>query len=71
MPPWCSIVGATVTVHQFFRNLQWQFEGKVYHQIMGIPMSTNCALLEVDLYFNFVMRQILCLTFTSLNSAAL
>ena len=27
-----------------------QFEGKVYQQIVGIPMATNCAQLMADLF---------------------
>ena len=29
-PPWCSIVGATVTMHQFFCILHWHIELKFY-----------------------------------------
>ena len=52
-PPWCSIVGATVTVHQFFDILYLYdipFDDMVYQQIVGIPMGTNCAPLIADLF---------------------
>ena len=31
-------------------NINVQFEGMVYQQIVGIPMGTNCAPLIVDLF---------------------
>ena len=31
-------------------NIYVQFEGRVYQQIMGIPMGTNCAPLIADLF---------------------
>ena len=45
-----------------------QFEGMVNQHIAGIPMGTDCAPLIAGLFFYFVMRGILCLTFTNLNS---
>ena len=47
-----------------------QFEGMVYKQIVGIPKGTNCASLIADLFL-FVMRGILCLTFTNRNGTTL
>ena len=48
------------------------FEGMVYQQIVAIPMGTNCAPLIADLFcFYFVMRGILCLTFTNRNGTTL
>ena len=31
-------------------NINVQFEGMVYQQIVGIPMGTNCAPLKADLF---------------------
>ena len=31
-------------------NISSDFGNKSYRQIVGIPMSTNCALLEADLF---------------------
>ena len=46
------------------------FEGMVYHQIVRIPMGTNFAPLIAD-FLNFVMKGILCLTFTNISSMTL
>ena len=32
-------------------NIFVQFEGKVYQQIVGIPMGTNCAPLIADFFY--------------------
>ena len=47
-----------------------QFEGMVYQQLVVIHMGPNCAPLIADLFL-YVMRGILCLTFTNLNSMTL
>ena len=31
-------------------NISVQFEGCLFHQVTGIPMGTNCALLLADLF---------------------
>ena len=31
-------------------NIYVQFEGRVYQQIVGIPMGKNCAQLIADLF---------------------
>ena len=51
-------------------NIYVQFECMVHQQIVGIPLGTNCAPLIADLFY-FVMRGILCLTFTNRNGTTL
>ena len=46
-------------LHYLFDNIFIRFGSKLYRQIVGIPMGTNCAPLVEDL-FCFVMRETLC-----------
>ena len=39
-------------------NIYIRFVNKLYRQIVGIPMGTNCAPLVADLFFYFVMKEI-------------
>ena len=36
-------------LHYLLNNLSIRFGSKLYRQIVGIPMGTNCALLVADL----------------------
>ena len=38
----------------FWDNIYIRFGNKLYRQIVGIPMGTNCAPLVADLFFVFV-----------------
>ena len=54
-PPWCSIVGATVTVHQFFCILHWRAQGGI---ISCIPLQRTdiewlCNYLEFLAHLNW------------------
>ena len=46
-------------LHYLLDNIFIRFGSKLYRQIVGIPMGTNCASLVADL-FCFVMRETLC-----------
>ena len=46
-------------LHYLFDNIFIRFGSKLYRQIVGIPMGTNCAPLVAD-FFCFVMRETLC-----------
>ena len=46
-------------LHYLLDNIFIRFGSKVYRQIVGIPMGTNCALLVSD-FFCFVMRKTSC-----------
>ena len=46
-------------LHYLLDNMFIRFGSKLYRQIVGIPMGTNCAPLVADL-FCFVMRETLC-----------
>ena len=46
-------------LHYLLDNIFIRFGSKLYRQIVGIPMGTNCAPLVADLFL-FVMREILC-----------
>ena len=37
-------------LHYLFDNIFITFGSKIYRQIVGIPMGTNCALLVADLF---------------------
>ena len=37
-------------------NIYVRFSSKLYRQIVGIRMGTNCSLLVADIYFSSVMR---------------
>ena len=50
-PPWCSIVGATVTVHQFFCILHW------YDHIKSGCPSLQRGLSREDDYFTNATSQ--------------
>ena len=39
-------------------NIYIRFGTKLYRQIVGIPMGTNCAPLVADLFFYFAMNEI-------------
>ena len=59
-------------------NINVQFEGMLYQQIVGIPMGTHCAPLIADLflycyesYFMSNMKRDFYLTFTYLNNMTL
>ena len=45
-------------LHYRLDNIFIRFGSKLYRQIVGIPMGTNCALLVAD--FFFVIRETLC-----------
>ena len=47
-----------------------KFGSKLYRQIVGIPMGTNCAPLVVDLFFS-VMRETSCCLFQILTNLKL
>ena len=51
-------------------NIYVHLDDILYQQIVGISMGTNCAPL-VAICFYFLMRRILFLTFTNLNSMTL
>ena len=46
-------------LHYFLDNIFIRVGSKLYRQIVGIPMGTNCAPLVADL-FCFVMKETLC-----------
>ena len=46
-------------LHYLLDNIFIRFGSKLYRQIVGIPMGTNCAPLVADLFY-FVMRETLC-----------
>ena len=46
-------------LHYLLDNIFIRFGTKLYRQIVGIPMDTNCAPLVADL-FCFVMRETSC-----------
>ena len=39
-------------------NIYIRFGNKLYRQIVGIPMGTNCAPLVADLFLFFFMKEI-------------
>ena len=39
-------------------NIYIRFGTKLYRQIVGIPMGTNCAPLVADFCFYFAMKEI-------------
>ena len=43
-------------LHSLMENKYVQFEGKVYQQIVGIYMGTNCAPLIADLFLHCYER---------------
>ena len=45
-------------LHYLLDNIFIRFGSKLYRQIVGIPMGTNCAPLVAD-FFCFVMRETL------------
>ena len=47
-------------LHYFMDNIFMRFGSKLYRQIVGIPMGTNCAPLVADFFLCFVMRETLC-----------
>ena len=38
------------TLHYRFDNIFIRFSSKLYRQIVGIPMGTNCASLVADMF---------------------
>ena len=46
-------------LHYLLDNIFIRFGSKLYRQIVGITMGTNCAPLVAD-FFCFVMRETLC-----------
>ena len=42
----------------FLDNIYIRFGNKLYRQIVGIPMGTNCAPLVADLFFFSAMKEI-------------
>ena len=46
-------------LHYLLDDIFIRFGSKLYRQIVGIPMGTNCAPLVAD-FFCFVMRETLC-----------
>ena len=46
-------------LHYLLDNIFIRFGSKLYRQIVGIPMGTNCASLVADLFL-FFMRETLC-----------
>ena len=46
-------------LHYLLDNIFIRFGSKLYRQIVGIPMGTNCAPHVADLFFLFVMRETL------------
>ena len=49
----------SVALHYLLEYIFIRFGSKLYRQIVGIPMGTNCAPLVAD-FFCFVMRETLC-----------
>ena len=43
-------------LHYLLDNIFIRFGSKLYRQIVGIPMGTNCALLVEDLFFFYYER---------------
>ena len=39
-------------------NIYIRFGNKLYRQIVGIPMDTNCAPLVADFFYYFAMKEI-------------
>ena len=56
--------------HYLLDNIFIRFGSKLYRQIVGIPMGTNCAPLVADL-FCFVMRKTLDLQYRAEVSQAI
>ena len=52
-------------LHYLLDNIFIRFGSKLYRQIVGIPMGTNCACLVADLLC-FVMRETLCCLFQTI-----
>ena len=54
-----GLVRIYVTPYPFFLdNIYIRFGTKLYRQIVGIPMGTNCAPLVSDLFFYSAMKQV-------------
>ena len=54
-------------LHYLLDNIFIRFGSKLYRQMVGIPMGTNCAPL-VEICFCFVMREnVCCLCQTIIN----
>ena len=47
-------------LHYLLDNIFIRFGSKLYRQIVGIPMGTNCAPLVADLFLFVVIRMTLC-----------
>ena len=47
-------------------NIFIRFGSKLYRQIVGIQMGTNCASLVADMFYCFAMREISCCLFLTI-----
>ena len=58
------------TLHYLLDNIFIRFGSKLYRQIVGIPMGTNCAPLVADLFY-FLMRETSCCLFLTITKQML
>ena len=52
----CSCQKMCDALHYLLDNILIRFGSKLYRQIVGIPMGTNCAPLVADLFLFFYER---------------
>ena len=55
-------------LHYLLENIFIRFGSKLYIQIVGIPMGTNCAPLVADLFL-FCFERSFMLSFSDINQA--
>ena len=55
----CGNVEVSNFLHYLLNNLYTRFSSKLYIQVIGVPMGTNCALLFANLGFLFYERDLL------------
>ena len=53
-------------LHYFLGNIFIRFGSKLYRQIVGIPVGTNCAPLVADLFLFFFIRETSCCLFLTI-----
>ena len=44
------LMQSEIIIHGLVRNIYIRFGSKLYRQIVGFPMGTNCAPLVADLF---------------------
>ena len=54
-------------LHYLLDNIFIRFGSKLYRQIVGIPMGTNCASLVADLFLFCYERDLCCLCQTKIK----